>query len=388
MEKIRIMWCSDFMQAPTGYGTVTRNILERLLKTGKYEIYHQAFQYMGQPCDINGIHILPMNRECNPPNVARDVISMHIEKYKPDVVIFLCDSFFVTYLADPNYNLGKAKTIFYMPIDGEPIPFGCDGVFRRVDKIIAMSNYGKETIKKNLNIDCSVIYHGYDSGVYKPLDTKELRKKLGLENKFVIGVVGRNQGRKKHTELFKAFKEYLKKNPDDLLYMHTDPLDPQGDNLIAFAQYLKIEKSVLFTKMPGFCYGIDVEKLNEIYNIFDVHTLTTTGEGFGIPILESMSCGVPNVLPDYTTSKELIEGRGELAKLATTITGTYFVERGMVDKDEIIKGWQKLKDNPKLREEYSKRCIEFAQQYDWDKLIPLWEKEIQEVLTQTKGAFI
>lgn len=388
MEKIRLMWCSDFMQAPTGYGTVTKNILTRLQKTGRYEIYHQAFQYIGQSIDIDGIHVLPMNKECNPPNIAKDVLAMHIDKYKPDVVVFLCDSFFVTYLADPNYSLGKAKTMFYMPIDGEPVPFGCEGVFRRMDKIIAMSKFGRDIIKRDLNIDCEVIYHGYDKENYKPMDKAEIKKKLNLQDKFVIGVVGRNQGRKVHSELFKAFKKFLERNPDAILYMHCDPMDPQGINLLAFAQFLKIDKSVFFTKMPGFGYGVETSKLNEIYNLFDIHTLTTTGEGFGIPILESMACGIPNALPDYTTSRELIEGRGELARIATLITGTYFVERGMVDKDDIVEKWQKLKDNPGLREEYSKKCIEFARQYDWDSLIPLWESAIKSVLTHARGDFV
>ena len=47
----------------------------------------------------------------------------------------------------------------------------------------------------------------------------------------------------------------------------------------------------------------------------------TSGGGFGLPIIESMSCGVPNLTDDYAAGKELIEdsGAGILIKSATPI---------------------------------------------------------------------
>jgi glycosyltransferase involved in cell wall biosynthesis len=39
----------------------------------------------------------------------------------------------------------------------------------------------------------------------------------------------------------------------------------------------------------------------------DVFVLPTAGEGFGIPTLEAMSCGVPICVTNYTTSYELIK---------------------------------------------------------------------------------
>ena len=119
------------------------------------------------------------------------------------------------------------------------------------------------------------------------------------------------------------------------------------------------------------------ERMNELYNLFDIHALTTTGEGFGLPILESMACGIPNVLPDYTTSRELIEERGELVPLKTTFTGSLNVERGLVDIEEFAKELQFLYDNPDVRKKYSIKSLEFAKQYNWANICEKWKKVLK-----------
>ena len=43
-----------------------------------------------------------------------------------------------------------------------------------------------------------------------------------------------------------------------------------------------------------------------LYNCMDVFVLPTAGEGFGIPTVEAMACGVPICVTNYTTGYELI----------------------------------------------------------------------------------
>ena len=54
---------------------------------------------------------------------------------------------------------------------------------------------------------------------------------------------------------------------------------------------------------------IDEQKMAELYNCMDVFVLPTGGEGFGIPTLEAMSCGVPVCVTNYTTAYELIKSK-------------------------------------------------------------------------------
>ena len=51
------------------------------------------------------------------------------------------------------------------------------------------------------------------------------------------------------------------------------------------------------------------EEMAHLYNCMDVFVLPTGGEGFGIPTLEAMSCGVPICVTNYTTAHELIKSK-------------------------------------------------------------------------------
>jgi glycosyltransferase involved in cell wall biosynthesis len=53
---------------------------------------------------------------------------------------------------------------------------------------------------------------------------------------------------------------------------------------------------------PGFDVARPLadEQVNRLYNLCDVTVLPSTGEGFGLPIIESLAAGVPVVATDYS----------------------------------------------------------------------------------------
>jgi len=53
--------------------------------------------------------------------------------------------------------------------------------------------------------------------------------------------------------------------------------------------------------------ALDEAGMANLYNCMDVFVLPTAGEGFGIPTLEAMSCGVPICVTNYTTGYELVK---------------------------------------------------------------------------------
>jgi len=205
----------------------------------------------------------------------------------------------------------------------------------------------------------------------------------------------------------KAFKLFSLKTPNSVLLLHSDPLDAAAvfdmNNLVA---HYGLQNRVRYT---GVTYhaGFTYEQMNEVYNCMDVFFLSTSGEGFGVPIIEAMSCGVPVVATDYTTTPELLlEGLqcGEGVKLAGcddisqkdylgkypeydeavgngTITGSWSVERGLMDIKDGSDKLQKLYDNIKLRETYSKRGREkVLKTYDWPIIINQWDKLLRSRL--------
>ena len=81
----------------------------------------------------------------------------------------------------------------------------------------------------------------------------------------------------------------------------------------------------------------DDEGMVNIYNCMDLFVLPTAGEGFGIPTIEAMACGVPVAVTNYTTAWEIIkEDDPETADIPLYPLG------GKPGTDEKINGRDKL----------------------------------------------
>ncbi|MFH1587519.1 MAG: glycosyltransferase family 4 protein [Candidatus Diapherotrites archaeon] len=369
---------SDSPNVCSGYGTVTRNLLDGLTKNTGHEWLALGWQYVGQPTRWGNFMMLPRGQRA----FGEDILPYHLQQFKPDVLIVLADLFMVNYLAAMDFK--DTKLVNYFPADGFPLPTGGANVLMKNTQAVAMSKFGKEVAKKE-GIETEVIYHGVDSNVFSPVKDKEqLKRNLGLEGKFVIGFAGRNQERKKISRLLKAWKIFSTGKKDVHLILHTDPFDPEGPALLdrkgPGGQKLEGLISVLgaenvsFTHMPSFQLGLPLDHLNRIYNLFDIHVSATLGEGFGLTTLESMACGVPNILPDNTTAKELIGGRGELAKIQAWVTANNNVEMGLVDVEDMAAKMNYLYENEDVRGKYSKNGRKFAEEMDWKNIVPQWEK--------------
>ena len=85
--------------------------------------------------------------------------------------------------------------------------------------------------------------------------------------------------------------------------------DAMGWKLQHFAQNNGIEEYLMPPLMGTLDAGqaVSEKDMAQLYNCMDVFVLPTAGEGFGIPTLEAMSCGVPICATNYTTSWELIK---------------------------------------------------------------------------------
>ena len=178
-----------------------------------------------------------------------------------------------------------AKSLFYFPSDGGGFPMGCENVLKKMDVSVAMSKFAKDQVKELYNINSHYIPHAVETEVYKPLSPQEreqLKIKYGLKDKFVIGTVARNQGRKMLDRGLKAFAKIKDKMPNAVLLMHTDKFDPAGYfNFDALINKLKLQNRVIFTGTRYF-KGFNYTQMNELYNLMDVFFLCTSGEGFGI----------------------------------------------------------------------------------------------------------
>lgn len=132
-----------------------------------------------------------------------------------------------------------------------------------------------------------VLNNAIDSSKFVATETVrgEIRKELGLEDKFVVGHVGRLHPQKNHTFLLDVFSEIKKKKPDGLLILvGTGPLEQEIRDKV---KILGLDKDVLFLG--------NRKDMNRIYQAMDVFVFPSLFEGLGIVAVEAQAAGIPIV---------------------------------------------------------------------------------------------
>jgi glycosyltransferase involved in cell wall biosynthesis len=204
------------------------------------------------------------------------------------------------------------KLAVIIPFDGEPSIPAWRQQIEQIEFPVAMSRYGQQGLKKDFDCDATYIPHGVDTNLFKPV----LNPKYGNEicpKAFIVGCVARNQHRKNIPRLIKGFAQFVKKrnlSPEQAkLILHMDWNDAMGWKFPSFAEHYGIGKYLMSPLMGNLDQGQSPsdEVMAQLYNCMDVFVLPTAGEGFGIPTLEAMSCGIPICATNYTTSYELIK---------------------------------------------------------------------------------
>lgn len=389
--KGKILMLSDSAVTVTGYATITKNILNGLTDLG-WECTELSHNFIGQSLppgltfkDGSKLKFSLIGTGAKP--YCADLIMPKIAEIQPDIFIVLLDTFML-YPWILDYNFSPATSIFYYPSDGGGgLPLGCENVLRKFNYSVAMAKFGQEQVKEVHGLDTLFIPHAVDVNNFYPLKSEEkqiLKTKYGLQGKFVVGTVARNQGRKMLDRTIKTMAELAKHEPDIVLFMHTDPDDlAQVSDLRQLIRRYNLENRIIFSGMKYF-NGVEYKEMNNIYNVMDVFLLTTSGEGFGVPIIEAMSCGIPTIVTDYTTTKELVIDNGqcgEAARLSDELTGSWNVERGIMDIKDAADKIIKLYKDPALRAHYGivgrEKVIKY---YSWNVVIPQWDKLLTEII--------
>lgn len=403
---MKIAILSDSPTLCTGYRNQATQLCRHLEKQG-HEIFYMANGYVGS--DIENIKLkggeefdYNIYGHGHSDQYFNQTMSRRLKELNIDRFIILLDTFML-YPWFLNIDTSPAKTFFWFPSDGGGgLPKGCEAILKKIDQPVAMAEFGQKQVKDYHNLDVAHIPHGLDSKSFYPLEKEArdgLRKKWGLENKFVVGVVARNQPRKNLDRTIKTFKLVADQIPEAILFLHLDPNDPAQPmwKIPELVRKYNLENRVIYTGMSAF-NGFPQSEMNNVYNVMDCFFLSTSGEGFGVPIIEAMSCKIPVVATDYTTTPELVinNNAGLGIKLAGveqldmfsldskdydiksfngTMTGSWEVERGLCDIEHGAKQIKFIHDNPdkaKSMGECGRKAI--LEKYDFEVVGKQWEE--------------
>lgn len=128
---------------------------------------------------------------------------------------------------------------------------------------------------------------------YNPIIEQTTRKELGLENKFIVGHIGRFNKQKNHEFLINWFSEYSKSNPSAVLVLIGDG---ELKELITRKIFeLGIEEKV-------YLLGVRSD-VSELLQIMDVFVFPSFFEGFPVTLIEAQAAGIPCVISDSITKE-------------------------------------------------------------------------------------
>ena len=370
----KILWISDSPLTAISFGKISHELCRRIGK--EIEVHVLSFLYYGR--SLRGENYFIHSYED-----AKSLLYA-IENIKPDYIVWFGDIIIMNDIL--KVDLKNTKFIPYSPCDGNQILYGSKSIFDKAYKIIATSKHTKKVLKE-FGYDSTVLYHGVDTNIFKP---KEIDKKsFGIENdKFIFSHWGVNSGRKMIWRLIQCFYEFSKDKDDVILLIRTIPETPEY-NLVEFTKFRfpeLFEKKKLFFSLPNMFNPVPEEFMANFYNISDVYISASSGEGFGVPYIESMACKKPIIAPNHSSTPELITDiidgigpRGIATKIDTFATDMkYFIDKGICSIEDTVKAMNILYEDKKKRDEFGENGLKFIKKFcNWDEL----SKKLLEILS-------
>lgn len=379
---MKVFCISDSPKITTGFGNVANQIYQGFHEAG-FEV-HALGMLDPQPDDGTLPYAFYPTSPFDPMGFGD--VQLFLPRVRPDIVWIMIDPGNLTrYLVDlielnnklKNDTYKGFKILAYPPVEGFPISKHHTEGFKHL-----LTNGGKLTfwcksaieIAKEGGIDNpDYIYFGNDHAPfrkYDPVTRTHLRKMVNLDDKFIVGSVGVNKRTKGFPQLIYTAVELQKRGYDDFLfYCHTEPNNPtmQGYWLKHLANSYGVGKMFLWkvdddVNVRGQAWkGVARDKgnLDELLkkrmprspmarmerwmeydyitrvNCFDLYCDTSEVEGWGMPQLEAMACGVPTVYPnDHSVRHEIYAGGGyEYEPLPVDLWGTWHTGSRLVNID-------------------------------------------------------
>lgn len=221
-------------------------------------------------------------------------------------------------------------------------------------KVITVSHFSKKDIINQFKINPSkikVIYNGYNRGIYKPIeDNKKVAETLesyGIAPPYLL-YIGRLEKKKNTPALVEAYAVMKEENKHikHKLVLVGDASHGYDEVKYVIREY-NLDDDVIIT---GWVPELDMPYL---YSAAAAFIFPSLYEGFGIPLLQAMACGIPVAASQTTSIPEIAGG-----------AAVYFNPKSV---KSIADAMAKIINQAGLREYLIKKGLVRAANFSWEK---------------------
>ncbi len=340
MKKKKILLVGEATYISSGYANYGYQIMKRLYDTNEFDLAEISCH--GKVERSNEIpwksYIVPEKSNIFGEDILNDVLI----NFKPDIVWSFRDPWVDEFIGDCVLR-NHFKWVYMPTVDSLPLDIDWIDTINRSDYIFTYTDWAADQLKSIcplMNI-CGSASPGFDEN-FKPVEDKaEFKKRNGInEEALIIGSVMRNQKRKLIPDLFDAFCDYLDLAPKELsdktfLYLHTTYPDVGWNIPRLLAERPKLSNKVLFSYNCNNCFTLSISPFSGaiiqcnnckqisstlprvskgskrddmfmVYNLMDLYVQYSCAEGFGMPLVEAASCGVPICAVDYSAMTDIV----------------------------------------------------------------------------------
>lgn len=355
----------------TGVGQYCENIVRELVRlniNNEVTFYGVMFDFLGLkksnkqlrelklvPRSVKWLHYgvyrrlwsaipIKFNRICRNPAEIHHFFNYIVPPYiKGYVVLTVYD---LVYLKHPdtmsNRNLRNLKMNFLRSID-------------RADLIITISEASKQEIIQHLNIEpdkVKIVPPAVDHKAYCKLEVNEgdktveiIKNKYNLPDNYLL-YLGTLEPRKNIESIIKAYSRLSIELKEQYKLVIAGGAGWKYETIYKLVDELGLKDTIVFT---GF---VDEEHKTVIYNLAEIFVFPSLYEGFGMPPLEAMACGVPTIVSNIPSLSEVVNDSA--------------IKVEPHDINVLKESISMLLTNEVLRRKYSELGISRASNYTWE----------------------
>jgi glycosyltransferase involved in cell wall biosynthesis len=398
MDKVKIFSHGSYI-GTTGYNQHTRDFFRHLSKHADIKVRNFT---IGN--SWSGLTNEPHNLEPYINNIDKKLLYEQIlwntdntrsnfkiypnlsKEFTPDVNIVLCET---------NHHL------FYDDYNGLKIAYNVwESTLQPENYFNKLKEFDELWVPSKWQRDCSIA-QGYDPSKIKVVpegvdvntffpDSNLIKHPLTTDGRFKFFLAGRWDYRKSIKEIIETFlNTFDKDEPVDLIISVDNPFS--GDNMKTTEERLKH-------------YGLNDDRIKivhfppreeyiQLLKSCDAFVSCARSEGWNLPLIESMACGIPSIYSNCSGQLEFAKGKGLPVKIvgekpvdASTYShfndsiGNYY-EPDFNDLGKQM--WEVVTNHPYYKQSALEESEEIRRNFNWERIAEIGNKTLNEFLLKT-----